>query len=217
MLRYQAAVFDLDGTLLNSLEDLADCMNLSLAARGFPPHPVDAYRFFVGDGMDTLARRAVPTGTDPEPHVEALVHGMRDAYASRWNAKSRPYDGIPELLRALTERGVRLTVLSNKHDDFTKKIVTALFGEVKWDVIFGARPNVPKKPDPAGALEVAALLNLPCTSIAYLGDTNTDMRTARGAGMFALGCTWGFRPAEELIAAGAHALVNHPLEALAHF
>lgn len=213
-MKFQAAVFDLDGTLLNSLEDLADCMNLALTSQGFPAHPVAAYKFFVGDGMDILAQRVLPTAAANEERINECVRRMRANYETRWKSKSRPYDGIPELLDGLTARGVKLTVLSNKPDDFTKLIVRELFGQWNWAVVFGSRTGIPKKPDPTGALEVAKELGLSPEQALYFGDTNTDMKTARGAKMYAVGCTWGFRPASELTEAGAQTLIDHPLQGL---
>lgn len=213
-MKFEAAVFDLDGTLLNSLEDLADCMNLALTSQGFPAHPVAAYKFFVGDGMDILARRVLPAAAVNEERINECVLRMRANYETRWKAKSKPYDGIPELLDGLVARGVKIAVLSNKPDDFTKLIVRELFGQWSWAVVFGSRAGVPKKPDPAGALELAKELSVAPDQSIYFGDTNTDMRTARAAGMFAVGCAWGFRPASELTEAGAQALIDHPSQGL---
>lgn len=213
-MKFQAAVFDLDGTLLNSLEDLADCMNLALTSQGFPAHPVAAYKFFVGDGMDILAQRVLPAAAANEERIQECVQRMRSNYETRWKAKSRAYDGIPELLDGLAARGVTLTVLSNKPDDFTKLIVRELFGKWNWAIVFGSRPGVAKKPDPAGALEIAKELGIDPAQALYFGDTNTDMKTARGAGMHAVGCTWGFRPAKELTDAGAQVLIDKPQDGL---
>jgi len=215
-MKFDAAVFDLDGTLLDSLDDISDCMNAALTAQGFPTHPKADYKYFVGDGMDILAKRVLPAHAATETGITATVQLMRKEYHVRWKDKSRPYPGIPELLNALSERGLKLTVLSNKPDDFSKLVVKEIFGEWPWAVVFGARANVAKKPDPAGAIEIAKILKVEPARCVYFGDTNTDMFTARGAGMYALGCTWGFRPAKELTDAGAHALIDAPLDALKH-
>lgn len=213
-MKFDAAVFDLDGTLLDSLDDISDCMNAALTAQGFPTHPKEKYKYFVGDGMDILAQRVLPEGTATEERIHQCVQLMRKEYHVRWKDKSRPYPGVPELLNAMQERGIKLTVLSNKPDDFSKLVVKEIFGAWPWAIVFGARANVAKKPDPAGAIEITKILNLDPARCVYFGDTNTDMFTARGAGMYALGCTWGFRPAKELTDAGAHALIDAPLDAL---
>lgn len=211
----RAALFDLDGTLLDSLDDLADSMNAALESLGFPPHPVAAYRLFVGDGVEALARRALPRGPHTDALVAECVTAMRAAYERRWNEKSRPYDGIPELLDALSSRALPMAILSNKPDDFTRRIVESLFAAWRFAVVRGARAGTPRKPDPAGALEVARALGVRPEHVLYVGDTDTDMKTARAAGMFAVGCTWGFRTERELSEAGALALVHSPLDCLA--
>ncbi len=211
---FTAALFDLDGTLLDSLDDLADSMNEALVSLGHAPHAVSAYRYFVGDGVEALAERALPAAAADPPHVRECVARMRAVYETRWKAKSRPYPEIPALLDELAARGLTLSVLSNKPDDFTQKIVRELFGAWRWSVVRGARPGVPKKPDPAGAIAVARELGVAPEAVLYFGDTNTDMNTARAAGMFAVGCTWGFRPASELREAGATVLVDSPLDCL---
>ncbi len=210
-----AVIFDLDGTLLDSLADLADAMNAVLAAAGLPVHPVDAYRLFVGEGIETLVRRALPEDRRGEAALGPYVAAMAAEYDRRCLAKTRPYPGIPELLDALGARGVPLAILSNKPHGPTREMVTALLGRWAFAAVLGARPGVPKKPDPAGAVELAGLLAVPPAEILYVGDTATDMATAAAAGMFGVGVLWGFRSAAELRAAGAKALVKEPRELLA--
>lgn len=213
-LKYKAAIFDLDGTLLNTLEDIADSMNLSLKASGFPGHDYETYKVLVGDGMDTLVRRALPEANRDEATVAKCLLDMRRQYGRRWSDKTRLYPGISAMLDALVARGVRLAVLSNKPDDFTRTVVSTLLTRWNFDPALGARPDVPKKPDPAGALEIAAKLSLKPAEFLYVGDTNTDMWTATRAGMFALGALWGFRNAEELQSSGANALIEIPADIL---
>jgi len=214
--RYAAVCFDLDGTLLDTLADLADSMNAALARHGFPPHPEGEYRFLVGDGVDVLARRCLPEAHRADDAAwEALVAAMREEYARRWRDRTRPYGGVPELLEALVARSLSLAVLSNKQDDFTHAQVAHFFPGVPFASVAGARPGVPKKPDPAPALALAETLGIPPARWLYLGDTDTDMRTALGAGMVACGALWGFRPEAELRAAGAQHLLRHPSELLA--
>lgn len=212
----RAVLFDLDGTLVDSLEDIGDSMNLVLAERGFPTHASSAYRGFVGDGVTVLTRRALPEGNRDETTLAACVQRMREVYGARSEAKTRPYEGIPGLLDRLVERGLRLAVLSNKPHDLTVALVQGLLGAWPFDPVFGERSGVPRKPDPTAALEVARLLGLPPREVLYLGDTPIDMATARAAGMPVLGVAWGFRSRSELLAAGADAVVDTPADVLAH-
>ena len=213
---YKAVLFDLDGTLLDTLEDLADSMNAVLSSRGYPTHPMAEYRYFVGDGVEMLVRRAVPDGLGSEEQVvRACMEQMRDEYARRWQAKSRPYPGIPELLDGLTENGILLTILSNKPNAFVQQIALHFFGKWRFATAQGAVPDVPRKPDPAGALAISRTIGVPPASFLYLGDTNTDMETANAAGMYPVGVLWGFRPEEELRGAGARFLAARPEDVLA--
>ncbi len=213
---YKAVLFDLDGTLLDTLDDLGDSMNAVLAARGYPTHPIRAFTVFVGDGVENLVRRALPA---PEGSTDAVVREivplMRAEYSRRWKDKTRPYDGVPEMLEALAARGLRLAVLSNKPHPATTEVVDHFFPAGRFDAVFGARPGVPIKPDAGAALDVARQLGIPPREFLYLGDTNTDMQTATAAGMYAVGVLWGFRAAEELREAGARVLISHPREVLA--
>lgn len=213
-MKYAAVIFDLDGTLVDSLADLADSMNAALAHLGFPAHPQEAYRYFVGDGMRQLARRVLPDGEKEGETLERTIRLMADEYEKRWDAKTRPYPGIPELLKELTNVGMKLAVLSNKPDVFTKKMVPSLLPEIEFDQVIGARPGVPVKPDPQAALEIAANWGIAPERILYLGDTSTDMLTANAAGMCAVGVAWGFRPEAELTGASARLILRHPLELL---
>lgn len=214
IVRGRAVIFDLDGTLVDSLEDLADSMNAALQQHGYPVHPVDSYRYFVGDGIRELARRVLPAGQLDEAELTKMVQAMSAEYEQRWNVKSRPYAGISALLDRLGELGLPIAVLSNKPDLFTQKMIANLLPRWQFAPVFGARAGVPVKPDPQGALEIAATWGISPAEIVYLGDTATDMKTAVAAGMQALGATWGFRTREELVSAGARWIVNHPLDVM---
>jgi phosphoglycolate phosphatase len=203
-------LFDLDGTLLDTLDDLADSTNAALAQLGFPPHPLDAYRYFVGDGVTNLILRTLPEAHRDEATVARTVDLMRRIYGEHWADKTMPYPGVPELLDALAERGVKMAVLSNKPDDSTKLCVAKLLPNWRFDAVIGASKAVPPKPDLAGVRQIVAKLGVPVEQFLYLGDTNTDMQTANAAGMFAVGALWGFRPAEELREAGARVLIERP-------
>lgn len=212
---YGACLFDLDGTLLDTLRDLGESMNAVLAARGFPTHPIDAYRYFVGEGASLLVERAFPEDRRDPDSVRAGLAEYRAVYERSWNVHSRPYDGIPALLDALTERKMALGILSNKPHRMTIKCVEGYLAAWPFACVLGQRDDVARKPNPAGAFEAARLMQVAPDKVLYLGDTATDMETARAAGMFAVGATWGFRPESELRDAGAHAIVHHPGEVLA--
>ncbi|MEN6450432.1 MAG: HAD-IA family hydrolase [Thermoguttaceae bacterium] len=211
---YKAVLFDLDGTLLDTLTDLADSTNAMLRHFGFPEHPRDEYRYFVGDGIEVLIERALPADRRDRATVIECGRRMRTEYGERWAATTRPYPGVPELLDALAARGVPMAVLSNKPDEFTRLCVTRLLSRWQFDTVVGSGPSLPRKPDPAGATEVARRLGVAPAEILYLGDTNTDMQTSVAAGMFPVGALWGFRTADELTAAGARALAATPHEVL---
>jgi phosphoglycolate phosphatase len=209
-MNFRAVLFDLDGTLLDTLDDLADSTNLALRQLGLPPHPVESYKYFVGDGIDNLARRAAPEDRRDRATLDECVKLTRENYSARWAEKTRPYDGIPDLLEALTERGIPMAVFSNKPDEFTQLCVARLLPDWRFDTVLGAVPTRPKKPDPAGALQIAKRLQLDPAAMVYLGDTDTDMQTAVAAGMFPVGALWGFRTAEELRGNGARVLIERP-------
>jgi phosphoglycolate phosphatase len=212
----KAILFDLDGTLLDTLQDLADSGNEVLAARGFPSHPVDAYCTFIGNGMMNLVRDIFPDGHRPDEGQETdqVLVEYREAYGRNWKNTTRPYEGINELLDTLTEQRIPIGILSNKAHDFTEKCVDAFLSNWNWDVVLGAREGIPKKPDPAGAIEAAERLGVTAADCWFVGDSDVDMFTAVNAGMHAIGVNWGFRSAEELRAAGAEIVIQNPAELL---
>jgi phosphoglycolate phosphatase len=212
--KFKAVLFDLDGTLLDTLQDLSDSMNAALHQLGFPGHDAETCKYFIGDGMEKFAFRALPENYRDETTVVNCTAAMRDEYSRRWARKTRPYPGIPDLLDGLNTRNLKMAILSNKPDDSTKTMVAALLARWKFNPVEGARSDLPKKPDPTLALQICQELDVPAPEILYLGDTATDMKTARAAGMFPVGALWGFRTAEELEAAGAEVLVDHPTEVL---
>ena len=213
-MRYDAVLFDLDGTLLDTIEDLLDSMNHALALQGFPPRTVAEGKRFVGDGVEAFARRSLPQDHPDDQTLVRCIQDMREDYATRWAVKTRPYDGICELLDDLVARSVRMAVLSNKPDEFTKVMVSKFLGRWPFEVVRGALPDVPHKPDPTAAVRIAEEMSLPPRRFLYVGDTNTDMQTAVAAGMFAVGVLWGFRDAAELNDNGARVLVHHPRDIL---
>jgi phosphoglycolate phosphatase len=214
---FQAAIFDLDGTLLDTLEDIGDSMNITLQKMGFPPHPMKAYRYLTGDGVHMLAEKSLPQGRKDEMTLQACIKEFRAEYARRFFNKTRPYDEIPELLDELMSRKISLNILSNKLDEFAKLAADRMLSRWRFVYVLGARQDVPKKPDPAGALLIARKLGMDPAAFAYLGDTDTDMRTAVQAGMFPAGALWGFRDEKELREGGARELIRSPTEFLRFF
>ena len=206
----QAVLFDLDGTLLDTLEDLADSVNAVLRRLGFPEHPAEAYKYFVGQGFPVLAERALPPGERSPARIAECVAQAKAEYGRRWSRLTRPYPGIPPLLDELAGRGVRLAILSNKPHEFTVEMVRHFLPRWRFEAVLGGRAGVPAKPDPTTSLEVCARLGLPPARVAYVGDSGTDMQTARRAGMYAVGVLWGFREREELLADGAQVLIERP-------
>jgi phosphoglycolate phosphatase len=212
--KFRLVVFDLDGTLLDSLADLADSMNAALEKMGFPEHPARAYRQFIGEGVEVLAKRALPAGKADAETIAKCLATYRAEYKKRW-MRTRPYPGIMALLRALERRGVGAAVISNKPHEFTRLMVRRLLAGAKFAAVRGANQDYPRKPHPAGTLAVAARAGVAPGQCLYLGDSGTDMRTAKAAGMYPVGALWGFRDAAELRAAGAKVLVKRPAEMLA--
>jgi phosphoglycolate phosphatase len=208
--KWMGVVFDLDGTLLDTREDIADAMNRVLASRGFPTHPYDSYNFFVGDGAAVLVRRAIPdTHSDDKTVRDCLAAFLAD-YGVNWKVKTKPYPGIGEMLTELQLLGTKIAVLTNKPAPTAQKCVDDFFGRWRFDAVVGQMDGLPKKPDPSGALRIAAQLGLQPEEMLYLGDTSTDMHTAIRAGMYPVGALWGFRPESELRESGAKALIAAP-------
>jgi phosphoglycolate phosphatase len=200
--RPRGVIFDLDGTLADSLGDIASAMNRTLRTHAFPEHPVSAYRTFVGEGVRKLVERSLPPQTE----------GLRDAFLAAYQAdyaehlldQTRLFPGVPEVLDALAAAEIPVGVLSNKPDGPTRRLVDALCGRWTFCAVFGERPGVPRKPDPASALVLADALAAPPETVAFVGDTGVDMLTARAASMRPVGVLWGFRP-KEVLASGAEA------------
>jgi phosphoglycolate phosphatase len=211
---FRAIIFDLDGTLLDTLDDIANAANSVLAARGFPPHPNANYRTFIGEGVIKLMLRALPNSHQDEATVQACVGAYVQEYERTWNARSKPYPGVAEMLDALVVRGLKLAVLSNKPDHFTQRCVDELLAQWTFDVVLGASDQFPRKPDPASAIETAQRLGVPPAECLYVGDSGIDMQTARSAHMYSVGVLWGFRDQEELLRDGAQLLIKKPSEVL---
>jgi len=210
----RAVIFDLDGTLADTIADLSAAINQSLACRDLPLHDLAEYRHMVGDGFRLLVMRALP----PQRRSEATIGELRAEamayYAEHCLDRTTPYPGVPELLAVLAARGVARAVLSNKPNELSLKVVGGLFAPGSFAIVRGETAAFPRKPDPSSALDIAARLGVSPVATLYLGDSDVDMATARAAGMTALGAAWGFRGTNELSAAGADAVLAKPGELL---
>lgn len=212
MSRFKALIFDLDGTLLDSLADLAAAGNRMLERRGHRPHPQEAYRQFVGEGARHLVECALPEGTPPE-EVEAALADFRADYSANAQVESSLYPGVEAMLRGLERLGLPKAILSNKPHEITVSCVGHFLQAFRFEPLFGHRPGRARKPDPESALEIARLMGVEPAEVLYLGDTAIDMRTAVAAGFYPLGVAWGFRP-DELAPAGAQTIIDRPGELL---
>lgn len=206
----KAFLFDLDGTLIDSLADLAAAVNRMLAEHGHPQRELALFPQYIGDGMRQLVTRALPEGARSEAVIDACLRDYQKHYEAGWHDQTRVYAGMAETLAALQARGLRLGCISNKPHHFTRLCCAHFFPAGTFDVVLGQRDTVPRKPDAAGALEAAALLGLTPAELAYVGDSGIDMQFARNAGMLGIGVTWGFRSVAELHEAGARHLVETP-------
>lgn len=211
----KAVVFDLDGTLSDSLESMALAGNTVLKQLGLPEMPVDNYRYYCGDGAQVLVQRALKDAGDKEArHFEEAYELYREVFRQDCTFHVKTYDGIPELIKKLKEQNIKIAVVSNKPHRRTLEVIDKLFGEDTFDAVYGMRKGIPGKPDPTGALEVAKEMGVLPEECAFVGDTNVDMKTGTNAGMLRIGVLWGFRTKEELVENGADEIVEQPLEIL---
>jgi len=206
---FRGAVFDLDGTLLDTLEDIANAANEVLESLGLPVHPRESYKYFVGDGVRVLMERVLPESWRTPAKIETCLARMRESYLVHLNRSARAYPEVLEVLKVLRERNCRLAVLSNKPHHLTEICIKEYFSDFGFEPVFGLRPGHSAKPDPAGAREILDFWKLQASEVLYFGDTSTDMETAVNAGMFPVGVLWGFRQPEELTASGARVLLEH--------
>lgn len=207
-------IFDLDGTLVDSLQGIAASLNRALALSGLPTHPAAVVRGFIGNGAQVLVQRAAPHGED-ESSLTAIGQAFKVDYDLTWPAGTFAYDGIVQLLENLQFQGFPLAVLSNKPHPFTEAIVAKIFPTIRFSMVLGQRAGIPHKPDPTGALEISHSLQLDPANCIVIGDSTMDLETARNAGMKAIAVTWGYHDRESLIAAGAERLADHPASLLA--
>ena len=209
---YRAVLFDLDGTLINTLDDISNAANRVLMKRGFPTHRPDAYRYFVGDGVAELIKRAIPVEAQDDETIASCLQAFKEDYAQSWNVETKLYEGVSEMLDTLASHNMQMAILSNKPHEFTEKCVSEFLPHWNFQVVMGQQEALPLKPDPTGALEIARRLEVLPEETLYLGDTSIDMNTAKAASMFPVGVLWGFRPAKELVQSGALVLLEQPIQ-----
>lgn len=209
-MNYRAIIFDLDGTLLDTLQDLALSVNTVLRKHGLEEHPVEAYRYFVGDGIDVMIQRAFPEPMTGKDQLKNLVEEVKNEYSRRWADHTKPYPGVPELLNFLEQEKIPKAIFSNKPHEFAVLTVETLLPDWSFINVIGISLEMPCKPDPTGALVIAREMGFDTNQIVYLGDTDTDIQTAIKGGFFPAGALWGFRTSEELEAGGASFLAETP-------
>lgn len=210
--KFKAVIFDLDGTLVNSLRDIATLMNRVLNEFGYPSHPKDSYKTFVGDGADILVSRVLPK--DKLDMKDQILKVYLPLLATHGSDHAALYPGVAKLLDYLNYKSIPIAILSNKPHDSVKLVVDKILNKWRFANILGDQPGLAKKPNPQGALAISNALHIPPSSIMLVGDSDLDMITAINADMYPVGVTWGFRTKEELLNAGAKLLVDKPLEQL---
>lgn len=212
----QGLIFDLDGTLVDSLPAIAASLNFALARLVLPPHVTSDVRRFIGNGSWILAKRAAPADS-PDELIDAIEHEFKAHYDENWPLGTFPYPGITEVLKSLHASGHPLAVLSNKPHPFTAAIMESVFPEIPFTVIFGQKNGIPHKPDPTGALEIVRAFAVPAESCTLIGDSTIDLETSRNAGMQSIAVTWGYHDRAPLEAAGPGHLIDDPYALLEIF
>jgi len=208
--RFDTIIFDLDGTLLNTLDDLADSINAALRHCGYPTHTTAEVRRFIGNGAEMLVRRALAPVED-EQAVKTVHASFNEIYGKNMKNKTAPYGGINAVLALFKQNGIKMAVVSNKPHFAVVPLIADYFGQYIGTAI-GADENTPEKPDPTGTLKALAALGSERSRTVYMGDSNVDIFTAKNAGLFALGCSWGFRDRDELLQSGADMVIDSPAE-----
>jgi len=209
MSRYKGIIFDLDGTLLDTLSDLANSVNEVLTSYGYPTHSKEEFRVKIGKGFRNLIEQSMPEDTEPAIIEEGLGKFIK-AYHENYKKETKPYGGIVSLLKALNNKGMPIAVNSNKRNDYTNNLLRYLFPDIVFSAIYGERPGFAKKPDPQAALEIAKQMQLDPKEVLYIGDSKADMITAQNAGMDSIGVLWGFRDETELRNHNATYVVKRP-------
>ncbi len=205
----KAIIFDLDGTLLNTLIDLQESVNKILNKYKYPTHHIDKYKYFLGNGIEVLTRKAFPENIS-NSEFALYLQEVKTEYASRQTSKTRPYDGIIEMLEELNNRNIKIAILSNKPNEFTGPTVAHFFSNIKFEVVFGARKEVARKPSAEAVNEILSIFEISKEDCFFVGDSETDMQTAVNSGMEAIGVSWGFRTVDEMRNNGANYIIDEP-------
>ena len=206
-------IFDLDGTLLNSLVDIADAVNFVLKKNQFPIHDFKAYKQFIGNGLEVLSRKSLPQNISDEEFAN-YFYEIKESYQLRQNTRTAPYDGIVELLEELNKQSVKISILSNKPHEFVEPTVKRYFSKIKFEILLGSRSDVPRKPNPQAVFEILKELELEKEDCYFVGDTATDINTGNNSGLDTIGVLWGFRGPDELKGAGATYIIDSPSKVL---
>ncbi|RED25273.1 phosphoglycolate phosphatase [Flavobacterium cutihirudinis] len=210
-MKFKGIIFDLDGTLVDSLHDISDAMNTVLQSLNFPTHTYETYQYFIGSGLRNLVSKALPSTNNSDEQIELCFECMINEYREMCTVKTKPYEGILELLENLTSENIKMAVFSNKADELTKKIASEIFPN-HFDTAVGLSTEALKKPNPFEALEISKKWNLKPEEILFVGDSDIDMQTAINANMFPVGVSWGYRTEEELKTSGAKVVINNASE-----
>ncbi len=214
-MKISSIIFDLDGTLLDTIGGLVDTTNYVMQEFNFPQHSTEMYKQFIGNGMRTLIERAAPANTS-FGCIDECCKVFNNYYIENWKDKCCPYDGINDMLSALQKQAIPLAVLSNKPHQFTQLFVKEFFPEDVFQLVFGQREGISKKPEPEAAMEIARTFEMNTDTMLFIGDSGVDIQTGKNAGMKTAGVSWGFRPRQELVDNNPDLLLNHPLELLDH-
>ncbi|MDE7407521.1 MAG: HAD family hydrolase [Muribaculaceae bacterium] len=209
-MKKQLVIFDLDGTLLNTIDDLGCAVNYAMRVNGYPEHNMASYRYMVGNGVNKLLERALPDGERDEANVKRVRKDFGEYYGKHCADHTVPYPGVEDLLDELTRIGVKVAVASNKYQEAVTYLVTKYFPHIPWVAIHGMREGVPGKPDPSIVFNILASVPTPKEAVLYVGDSGVDMETARRACVESVGVTWGFRPQKELEEYNAENIVLDP-------
>ena len=209
----KAIIFDLDGTLLDTLTDIMESVNNILSRYNFPTHTKHEYQYFLGNGIEALTKKAFPKNISTQ-EFNNYFQEVKQEYHSRQTLKTKPFEGITEMLRIFNKQGVKIAILSNKPDEFTKPTVAHFFENIKFEIVLGSRKNVARKPSPEAVLEILEALNVTAEECYFVGDSETDMQTGVNAGIEAIGVSWGFRTVKEMMDNGASRIIDEPEELL---
>lgn len=211
-MKVKGVIFDLDGTLINSLEDITDSLNRVLKRHSLPVHSIATIREWIGQGAQMLIKKALVMEKPDDDFIKLILGEYREEYMRNCTRRTYVYQGIPDLLSTLSAKGIQMNVLSNKPHELTREVCQHFFRDWNFRIILGQRDQVPRKPDPSAALEIAKNIGVKAENIMYIGDSGVDMETGRNAGMVTVAVTWGFRPKNELLQYKPDVCIDEPAD-----